>query len=268
MTTQYQRSRGLRLISEQLYALGFQNLRAYSLRPRHVEALVGHWQAQGLSEGTIKNRMAYVRWWAEKVNRVSAVPRDNTALGIERRVYVTNQSKAQALDARAETIPDPRIRASLALQAAFGLRRAESLKFQPAYADRVDRLEIKASWAKGGRARTIPVLTPEQRALLDQVRRLVGNGSLIPADRSYAQHLACYERAVGNAGLSKLHGLRHAYAQRRYLELTGWAAPAAGGPCSRQLDDARRQVDLEARLQISQELGHEREQITAVYLGR
>ncbi|GAB3112559.1 hypothetical protein GCM10027217_41860 [Pseudomaricurvus hydrocarbonicus] len=34
------------------------------------------------------------------------------------------------------------------------------------------------------------------------------------------------------AGLSKLHGLRHAYAQERYRELTGWNAPANGGPAA------------------------------------
>jgi hypothetical protein len=48
---------------------------------------------------------------------------------------------------------------SLRLQAAFGLRREEAVKFQPSYADRGDRLALKASWCKGGRAREIPVRT-------------------------------------------------------------------------------------------------------------
>jgi aminoglycoside phosphotransferase (APT) family kinase protein len=54
----------------------------------------------------------------------------------------------------------------------------------------------------------------------------------------------------------------------RYRELTGWAAPAAGGPRSKDLTPEQRELDREARLTISAELGHEREQITAVYLGR
>ena len=69
-------------------------------------------------------------------------------------------------------------------------------------------------------------------------------------------------------GLSRLHGLRHAYAQQRYEELTGWRAPAAGGPTARDLTPEQRQWDREVRRLISRELGHEREQITAVYLGR
>jgi hypothetical protein len=82
------------------------------------------------------------------------------------------------------------------------------------------------------------------------------------------QQLRIYEGQTLRAGLSQLHGLRHAYAQQRYEELTGWKAPAAGGPLSKTLTPEQRDQDREVRLIISKELGHEREQITAVYLGR
>jgi hypothetical protein len=65
-----------------------------------------------------------------------------------------------------------------------------------------------------------------------------------------------------------MHGLRHAYAQQRYRELTGWPSPHAGGPDKKALTQAQQQSDQSARLTISKELGHVREQITAVYLGR
>lgn len=58
----------------------------------------------------------------------------------------------------------------------------------------------------------------------------------------------------------------HAYAQARYAELTGWKAPAAGESTPEQLSPEQKRIDREARLTISRELGHEREQITAVYL--
>jgi len=50
--------------------------------------------------------------------------------------------------------------------------------------------------------------------------------------------------------------------------LTGWLSPAAGGPNSKQLTPEQKAMDRKARLTVSRELGHEREQITAVYLGR
>jgi hypothetical protein len=70
------------------------------------------------------------------------------------------------------------------------------------------------------------------------------------------------------AGLKNLHGLCHAYAQRRYKELTGWVAPINGGQKSRELTAAQKQIDYHTRMILTEELGHSREQITVNYLGR
>lgn len=51
--------------------------------------------------------------------------------------------------------------------------------------------------------------------------QFAGKGSLIPSHRNYRQQLRIYEGQTIRAGLSRMHGLRHAYAQRRYEELTG-----------------------------------------------
>ncbi|MCB1753541.1 MAG: integrase domain-containing protein, partial [Gammaproteobacteria bacterium] len=142
------------------------------------------------------------------------------------------------------------------------------IKFQPGFADQGDHIRLKASWTKGGKSRTIPVRTDAQRDLLDRIRKHVGNGSLIPAARNYVQQLRVYERLTANAGLSRMHGLRHDYAQRRYEELTGWKSPAAGGPRVRALTPEQKLIDQKIRLTISEELGHERPQIVATYLGK
>ena len=165
-------------------------------------------------------------------------------------------------------ITDPYTRLSLRLQAAFGLRRAESIKIQPAWADRGDKLLLKSSWTKGGREHEIPIRNAEQRQVLNEAKEFAGRGSLIPADRSYVDQLRRFEHQCAAAGVHRIHGHRHQYAQVRYRELTGWAAPAAGGPRSKDLTPEQREMDREARLTISAELGHEREQITAVYLSR
>ena len=86
-----------------------------------------------------------------------------------------------------------------------------------------DHLRLKPSWCKGGRTREIPILTIEQRKLLRECHVLVVTGSLIPPERTYIEQRRIYERHAARAGLSKLHGLRHAYAQTRYQELTGSA---------------------------------------------
>ena len=244
-------------------------MRSQSLKPKHVEALLKQWRREELSVGTIKNRMAAMRWWAQKVDRQNVIARSNEHYGIPERSFVSDGSKAKTIDETdLDKVRDPHVRMSLELQRAFGLRREEAIKFTPSYADQGDQLLLKASWAKGGKARTIPVRTAEQRDALDRANRLAGGGSLIPSDRNYRQQLRIYERHTANAGLSRLHGLRHQYAQHRYEELTGWKAPAAGGPPARTLDSVQRALDKQARQTISRELGHEREEISSVYLGR
>jgi hypothetical protein len=114
----------------------------------------------------------------------------------------------------------------------------------------------------------VPVRTAEQRQVLDEAKSLAGQGSLIPASKTYVEQLRRFEHQCGAAGIQRVHGLRHQYAQTRYRELTGWPAPVAGGPRSKELNAQERALDEAARLIVSAELGHERSQVTAVYLGR
>lgn len=267
--TQACRLQVLRQVADELKALGFGRMGARSLKPKHVDALAQQWQAEGLAAGTRKNRMAALRWWAEKVDKSAVIARDNTVYGIEAREFVAHGSKAiQATQEALARIEDSHIRLALRLQAAFGLRREEALKFRVSYADQGDHIRLRGSWCKGGRPRTVPVLTPRQRALLVEVHRLAGDGSLIPGHLRYVDQLQRFKFATSKAGISKTHGLRHHYAQWRYRNLAGWLAPAAGGPGLRQLTPAQRVIDRRVRLQISAELGHGREAITTVYLGR
>ena len=132
------------------------------------------WQAEGLSTGTLKNRMSTLRWWAEKSGKANVVAKSNDVYGIAERRYVSNVSKARQLTSGdLAQVPDPYTRMSLRLQAAFGLRREESLKIQPGWADRGDTLLLKDSWTKGGRDREIPIRNAEQRQVLDEAKRLV-----------------------------------------------------------------------------------------------
>jgi hypothetical protein len=268
-STRAARERALDLCARQLKGLGYGQMRAQSLKPKHVEALVGLWTAEGIAAGTLKNRMAYLRWWAEKVGRESVIPNENASLGIPERSFVSTEGKQLVLDVdKLVAVQDERVKLSLLLQAEFGLRREESIKFQPGYAIRGNMLHLKASWTKGGLAREIPIRTADQRWVLEQVRNLAGKGSLIPEERTYIQQLRVYEGELRKAGISRAHGLRHNYAQRRYEELTGWKAPHVGGPKATELTPEQKAQDRAARLAVSEELGHGREEITAVYLGR
>ncbi len=252
-------------MARDLYQLGYKLPKPSSLKPKHVTALVDHWQTQQLSSATIKNRLGWVRWWAEKVGKASVIPRDNAALGIApREKSVTNKAWQPESD---QSLPDPRMQLSLELMAAFGLRLEEALKIKPAQADKGHVLVLQKSWTKGGRKREIPIRNDQQRKLLVQAREMVGTQSMIPADKTYIQHRKAFEHQALKHGITNVHGLRHRYAQIRYAELTGWFCPNEGGPQRSDLSKQERTLDRQARLIVSQELGHNRVAITKIYLG-
>jgi hypothetical protein len=268
--TQADREHILDLIADQLHEMGFRHMNAHSLKPKHVEKLVERWLAENLSPGTIKNRMSALRWWAEKTAKENIIARSNAAYGVPDRVYVTNVSKAKelAMD-QLDQIRTLGIRISLRLQAAFGLRREESIKIIPTLADRGNSLVLKDSWTKGGRAREIPIRTLEQRQLVDEAKALAKRKSLVaPGYATYRDYLQHFRTECARIGIHAFHGHRHFYAQMRYQELTGRECPVRGGPTSKQLTPKQKAVDREARETISREMGHSCEQITAVYLGR
>lgn len=250
--------------------VGLQNIR--DLKPRHIEHLVQVWKADGLNPGTIKNRMSDLRWTAAKIGKPNIVHRSNDGYRIDRRKYTDNTTNiAKRLSAEdLQRISNESVRYSLQLQSAFGLRREEAIKFQVSYADQGDHIRIKASWSKGGRYREIPILNEAQREVLNEVRQYCrdqGLKSLIPPEKQYIQQLQIYEKQCSRNGLNKNHGLRHQYAQDRYKELTGWDCPKCEGIVARDMNDQQRQIDTMARLAISQDLGHCREDVMNNYLG-
>lgn len=267
--TQKNRQRGLAAMASDLRKLGYKLPEARSLKTRHVTALVEHWLGNDLDDATIRNRLTWLRWWASHVDKANVVERDNAAYGLSPRP-LDPFNRAQKLDVdKFRRIADPLVKASVLLQVGFGLRREEAIKFNPSYAVKEDRIILKSSWTKGGRPRVIPITNEYQRWVLSVVRSAVpGDGALIPPKATYVDQLRQYEYHTLLVGLRNTHGFRHAYAQRRYLTLTGWPCPLAGGKRRHQMTDAERASDQTARTQITGELGHGRLAITDVYLGR
>ncbi|ATX81715.1 Integrase [Mariprofundus ferrinatatus] len=267
-STQANRARILSLIANQLIALGYRELRIRSLKPKHVHALVDQWLYEGKKPGTIKNRMAALRWWLEKIGKEGVMRKDNDFYGVPHRELTARESKAIYPEPETvASIRDLRIQISVMLQQAFGLRREEAMKIKPAWADRGDIIVLRSSWCKGGRAREIPITADSQREILDMARAVAGSGSMIPSEDTYVKHMRKFEKETAAVDLGNTHSLRHAYAQGRYEELSDLRAPVNGGKSPRDLTDDEKKRDTEARLQVSAELGHARKEVTGAYLG-
>ena len=269
--TQASRASHLHIVARELSDMGFRHLSPRNLKRKHVDALVGRWLQAGLAVVTIKSRMSSVRWLTRKIGKPNVVPRTNAELGIPDRSNTGRASKAFTLTPEMlERVPSQYVRVSLELEETFGLRREEATKIKPHEADRGDRLFLRGTWCKGKRQREIPIRTAGQREVLERAKALAETTperSLIP-EETYRKHIKVYERQTYGAGIRSPHGLRHAYAQARYEELTGWPCPAAGGPPRKSLKGEKKDRDDWARARISAEMGHGRQSIVTTYLSK
>lgn len=176
-----------------------------------------------------------------------------------------------------EVLPD-RIAAQLDLQRLLGLRFEESAKIDAcgllSQAQNRGSIRIEDG-TKGGRSRIIPLTSDRQLEALRRAAEIQGaQRSLIPSELDYSHYReSCYQYGI------RFHSERHAYAQDRYAVLAGASCPLAAGvahgrPHHTYLAQIRglsvaeaRELDRAVRMQIAEELGHGRTDITNCYLG-
>jgi integrase len=165
------------------------------------------------------------------------------------------------------------------LQRWLGLRFKESVLLNAKHAyqqAKICRFVDITNGTKGGRKRTVPV-NANALSALEKAISIQNGHSLIPKNQSYkAFRNHCYQIAVKHG--FNFHSERHAYAQRRYQELARVPALVTTQVTKNQwLDyiaehrgvdqEQALEIDSTARLQVSEELGHSREEVTRVYIG-
>lgn len=272
--TQAQRLKQLKLFAKQLKQLGFKHMGMRSLKTKHVKELVANWLCKPskqtnkpISSATIKNRMAALRWWAGKIGKPGVIPKNNKDLGIPNRQRLSGHNKAFTVTKHQLKNLPSYLSISIRLQQEFGLRREEAAKFVPAIAVQDNQIELKASWTKGGRRRTIPITTAGQRALLKDIAELKQNASLIPAKMEFKQYISHRDHHLAKVNIRQAHGLRHHYAQQRYITLSnGLTPPILQEGLPVKLTPADQALDAGARLIVANELGHARISVTRDYL--
>ncbi|MFT6164479.1 MAG: hypothetical protein ACJA1T_000482 [Zhongshania aliphaticivorans] len=160
------------------------------------------------------------------------------------------------------------------LTCAFGLRFKEAsllnAKQALKQANQLGRINITQG-TKGGRGkgtdRWVPITTTAQITLLTQAAQIQDKAkSLVPTNKSYNQwrdHAYYQWRTVNKATIiNGFHDMRAAYACERYHAITGFPAPVLNG-----IRQANKTLDTQARVILSQELGHNRIDVIAAYIG-
>jgi len=237
-----------------------------------------------LAVSTAQNRLSSVNrtMAALRGDQYVKLPSPSKALGMQR--TGVRQSVPQGQDReQVKQIVDAlcsldqrRVAAIILLARATGMRLREAILADlprlSREANDLDRINIQDA-TKGGRA---GALAPRWIAVDGQVQDAlkfarqispVGSRNLIAPHESYLSLLQQIVRPARDIlhthNLKGFHELRAAYACERYEQITQHRAPINGGHFC-QVD---RNLDREARKQISYELGHSRIDVVAAYIG-
>lgn len=278
-TTHNDRSNSLKAMAYEIKAQ-FKLQKLDNLKVKHVSALVEKWKSEGKSTATIKNRMSHLRWAAEKLNKPNMIPRSNEDVGIDKRKIDYNTDKGWTPSKEFKASLPERASLHVELMRDFGMRFKEAATLQPQ--DIKENHIHLTRGTKNGTERDVPIRTDEQRDLIDRFKAMVPekDQSMIPVTKgddykifkNSLQNLYA-SRGMTKEGIGTPHGLRHQYAQDRYIDLTGWKPPAHyEDKMDRALFKASmshemKERDSIARNIISAELGHSREHISANYIG-
>ncbi len=236
---------------------------------QHLVRYVLYLQEQGKSASTIKTDLSAIRFFHDKMSHPRYMLPGNEALGValERRRFGqqdrtwTNSEFGKLIGrAMAEEREDYILALYLARYA--GLRIHECFRMDTAAAERALRENALTVKGKGGKVRIVPIeddrITMMLQRLLEKTEHghklLVPDG--IPTDRAIngmQQFILRHRDAICDPTAPDrritFHGLRHTYAAEKYTSLVN------GG-----------MTPLDAHFTVSRLLGHERPDVTDIYL--
>lgn len=237
-----------------------------------------------LSIATAQNRLSSVNRTlaALRGDQYVKIPSPSKALGQQRSTVRTRAPDGQDQQQVLRVIEVLREQQHVRVAAIVLLARETGMRLREAILADLPRLQREAEHlgriniqdgTKGGRSgASAPrwiAANEEVKAALQFARSAspAGSHNLLARDESYAVFLQQTVRptreTLHEQGLKGFHELRAAYACERYEQLTGHAAPVNGGHCNR-ID---RNLDQQARQQISLALGHNRIDVVSTYIG-
>lgn len=237
----------------QVREMGYDIKSVYSLRGRHVEALVEKWKTEGVGAGAIQNRLSTLRALSKWIGKDGMVlPTRHYALDnperLRRKTSAQEDKSWSAKGLDREKIfelvgtEDHYVAMQLRLMDAFAMRREEAIQFRPHKCHEGDQLRVRDG-TKGGRERMIRITNDKQREVLEQAKRVVTrwDGAVAEPGRTLKQNLNRFDYIMRRVGLTKdglgvtSHGLRHQRLNDLFEEVAGVPSPVrqmfeASGP--------------------------------------
>jgi len=262
----------------------------------HIICLMRRWIAAGQAAATITTKLSFFRKFLTLIGKPQVIPRGAAwfellaSKGIDGDYLVRSQVASVSKSWESHGIDVHKVVARvqkecpitalhMELQAAFGLRVMESLQIEPEISDMGTQLHVFRG-TKGGKSRMVqfdsdPVVCEWQRDVLERakvVARKHPKRRLALPKQSLESARNHYYQVIKTTGVTKAelgvtsHGLRHSFAARKYEQMTE-SRPPVESPANLLGVGVDRDTDHHARLDISQELGHWRKDVTSAYLG-
>lgn len=236
-----------------------------NIKNDHITAYVEQCQEAQLSSSYIGSILSAIRFFVDQNGKDSSYILSNKELGYEPRTQAErigdnkawSSEQVKHMQELAVQKGNPQITDMIRLARGFGLRIHEVTRLERIDLQRAIKNEFLHVKGKGGLERDVPLRNDENRMfiqkLINQTPR--ENWKVFVPDRSQrtdlvikqVQNFIANNKQAGDTITA--HGLRHTWAQERYKEL--------------QYSGMK---SIDAKLQVSLELGHFRPDITSVYL--
>ena len=233
---------------------------------KHLVSYVIYLQDTGKSASTIKTDLAAIRFFHDKMDHKYTLPsNDELGITLERRRFgqddrTWSNTEFNKMLGKALAIDRYDFILAMYLARYAGLRIHECFRIDTATAERALRENAITIKGKGGKVRTVPINEQIAIAMRKQLERTPRGHKLLvpdemPTDRAI-NHLQFFimkhrdeVRDVDSDRPMTFHGLRHTYAAEKYQEL---------------VDSGKSPLD--AHFEVSRLLGHERPDVTNIYL--
>ena len=232
---------------------------------KHLSGYVECMQHKNYSASTIKTDLAAVRFWHDQIPNAKYELPSNNEFNLERRKFsgvdrTWSNAEFNRMISECWKIRRDDYEACIVIARYAGLRLHEVMRIDTAIARAALKTGFIAIKGKGGKTREVPI-NETIRIEFEKFLKITPAGHKLFVPKDKQTHIAKTElqnfinarrKFVQDPGSSRhltFHGLRHTCAAEWYKKL---------------IDEGK--TEYQARLQVSKRLGHERDDVTRVYL--
>jgi len=236
-----------------------------NVAPKHFIAYSEAMKKRGLSPSTIKTDLAAIRFFHDQIPNPRHQLPNNSELSLMRRQFgkvdrTWSNREFNLMLLKCMELKRPDFEACIAIARYAGFRIHEVMKIDTATARSALKNDFITIKGKGGKVRDVSINHTIHVVLKNALERTPqGEKLFVPKDKHTHEvikelqtFIATHRKSVQDEGSTRpmtFHGLRHTCAAEWYKRLV-----------------EEGQSEYQARLQVSKWLGHERDDVTNIYL--